>query len=177
MGVERIRQLAASLIAGGMGPGTPGSMVRWGTTGRQRSSKARWRYADIVAKQFKAPAVTVIGGVVNLRGKLNWFEQRPLFGQRVVTRARRGTSQLGVAQRVRGECWSLTIRVRRRTTARLAEAMAGRVKGLVIFTVQRRHTVLWVFQASRGARPRRARLPPSVRPPLPGSKNCASRWT
>ena len=34
--------------------------------------------------------LTVIGDVVKLRGKLNWFENRPLFGQRVVvTRNRR----------------------------------------------------------------------------------------
>src|SRR4029077_20958330 len=32
---------------------------------------------------------TIIGNVVNLRPQLNWFERRPLFGQRiVVTRAR-----------------------------------------------------------------------------------------
>jgi uroporphyrinogen III methyltransferase/synthase len=37
----------------------------------------------------------VIGGVVGLREKLNWFEKRPLFGQRiVVTRTRAQSSQL-----------------------------------------------------------------------------------
>ena len=72
-------------------------MVRWGTTGRQQSIEGTLaNIADIVAeKQFKAPAVTVIGGVVNLRGKLNWFERRPLFGRRVVvTRTREQASQL-----------------------------------------------------------------------------------
>jgi uroporphyrinogen III methyltransferase/synthase len=45
--------------------------------------------------QFKAPSVAVIGDVVKLRGKLNWFENRPLFGQRiVVTRTREQASQL-----------------------------------------------------------------------------------
>jgi uroporphyrinogen III methyltransferase/synthase len=39
--------------------------------------------------------VTVIGDVVKLREKLNWFEQKPLFGQRiVVTRTREQASQL-----------------------------------------------------------------------------------
>jgi uroporphyrinogen III methyltransferase/synthase len=39
--------------------------------------------------------VAVIGNVVKLRGKLNWFERRPLFGQRiVVTRAREQAGQL-----------------------------------------------------------------------------------
>src|SRR5260221_7581992 len=39
--------------------------------------------------------MTMIGHVVKLRGKLNWFEHRPLFGQRiVVTRTREQASQL-----------------------------------------------------------------------------------
>ena len=97
MGVERIRSLAASLVAGGMPGITPVGMVRWGTTGRQQSIEGTLAtIADIVAeKNFKAPAVTIIGGVVKLRKKLNWFEQRPLFGQRiVVTRTREQASQL-----------------------------------------------------------------------------------
>ena len=97
MGVERIRQLAASLVAGGMDAATPIGMVRWGTTGRQQSLEGTLaNIADLVVeKKFTAPAVTVIGGVVGLRKKLNWFENRPLFGQRiVVTRTREQASQL-----------------------------------------------------------------------------------
>jgi len=72
-------------------------MVRWGTTGQQESIEGTLgTIADVVEKkQFKAPAVTVIGDVVKLRGKLNWAEKRPLFGQRiVVTRTREQASQL-----------------------------------------------------------------------------------
>jgi uroporphyrinogen III methyltransferase/synthase len=44
---------------------------------------------------FKPPGLTVIGDVVRLRGKLNWFEKRPLFGRRiVVTRTRAQAGQL-----------------------------------------------------------------------------------
>jgi uroporphyrinogen III methyltransferase/synthase len=97
MGVERIRLIAESLIAHGMDQATPVGMVRWGTTGRQQSiAGTLGTIADIVAREkFAAPAVTVIGGVVKLRGKLNWFEHRPLFGRRmVVTRTREQASQL-----------------------------------------------------------------------------------
>jgi uroporphyrinogen III methyltransferase / synthase len=97
MGVKRIREVAQLLMASGMLPSTPVGMVRWGTTGRQQSIDGTLgTIADVVAeKDFKAPAVTVIGDVVKLRGKLNWFEQRPLFGQRVVvTRTREQASQL-----------------------------------------------------------------------------------
>ena len=97
MGVQRIRQISKALIAHGMSPETPVGMVRWGTTGQQKSIAGTLAtIADLVDKTgFKAPAVTVIGGVVNLRDKLNWFEKRPLFGRRiVVTRTRDQASQL-----------------------------------------------------------------------------------
>ena len=97
MGVDRIRQLADSLVKHGMSTDTPVGMVRWGTTGRQESIEGTLgTIADVVDKaQFKAPAVTVIGDVVKLRDKLNWAEKRPLFGQRiVVTRTREQASQL-----------------------------------------------------------------------------------
>ncbi len=97
MGVERIRQIASSLVEHGMDKSTPVGMIRWGTTGRQESIQGTLgTIADIVEqKKFAAPAVTIIGGVVALRDKLNWFERRPLFGQRiVVTRTREQASQL-----------------------------------------------------------------------------------
>jgi uroporphyrinogen III methyltransferase/synthase len=46
---------------------------------------------------FKAPAVAVLGDVVTERSKINWFENRPLFGKKiVVTRTRQ---QVGVLSR------------------------------------------------------------------------------
>lgn len=97
MGVERIRQIAAELTKHGLSAETPVGMVRWGTRGRQSSIDATLgTIADLVEKEnFGAPAITVIGDVVKLRKKLNWFERRPLFGQRiVVTRTREQASQL-----------------------------------------------------------------------------------
>ena len=97
MGSERIKQIAESLMSHGMAGDTPVGMVRWGTTGRQQSIEGTLAtIGDVAAKhEFAAPAVTVIGDVVKLRSKLNWFEHRPLFGQRiVVTRTREQASQL-----------------------------------------------------------------------------------
>ena len=97
MGVERIREIAAELVANGMAAKTPVAMVRWGTTGRQKTITGTLAtIADVVdAEKFTAPAVTIIGDVVSLRKKLNWFERRPLFGKRVVvTRTREQASQL-----------------------------------------------------------------------------------
>jgi uroporphyrinogen III methyltransferase / synthase len=97
MGVERIRGIAGALIKNGMSVETPVAMVRWGTTGQQQSIEGTLETIGDVVEQakFSAPAVTVIGDVVKLRPKLNWFEKRPLFGQRiVVTRTREQASEL-----------------------------------------------------------------------------------
>src|SRR5688500_7962588 len=97
MGVERIRQISAELTRHGLSADVPVGMVRWGTRGRQSSIDGTLgTIADVVEKEnFGAPAITIIGDVVKLRSKLNWFERRPLFGQRVVvTRTREQASQL-----------------------------------------------------------------------------------
>jgi len=97
MGQKRLRELADTLVAKGLPPETPVAMVRWGTTGRQQSVVGTLaNIADLAAeKKISAPVITIIGSVVRLRSKLNWFENRPLFGKRiVVTRTREQASQL-----------------------------------------------------------------------------------
>ena len=97
MGMERIAEICRLLISYGMSPQTPVGVVRWGTTGQQTSIQGTLAtIAKIIEeKKFGAPAVTVIGDVVNLREKLNWFENRPMFSQRVVvTRTREQASEL-----------------------------------------------------------------------------------
>jgi uroporphyrinogen III methyltransferase / synthase len=91
MGTDRVGQIAETLVKHGLAPETPIAMIRWGTTGRQQSIDGTLASIGQVAAAAKIepPTVTVIGEVVKLRSKLNWFERRPLFGQRVVvTRAR-----------------------------------------------------------------------------------------
>jgi len=105
MGLRRIREIAATLISHGMVPSTPVAMIRWGTTGRQEAIEGTLEtIADVAEKaQFGAPTISVIGGVVALRRKLNWFEKRPLFGRRiVVTRARDQAAQLSRSLRELG---------------------------------------------------------------------------
>ena len=97
MGTDRIGQIAETLVRHGMAAATPVAMVRWGTTGRQQSIEGTLATIGRVAaeKQISPPTVAVIGEVVGLRPKLNWFERRPLFGRRVVvTRTREQASQL-----------------------------------------------------------------------------------
>jgi uroporphyrinogen III methyltransferase / synthase len=96
MGAERIGQIAQNLVGHGMDPATPIALVRWGTTGRQQSIEGTLATIAQAAAdtEIAPPTVAVIGDVVKLRSKLNWFERRPLFGQRiVVTRARDQASE------------------------------------------------------------------------------------
>lgn len=97
MGLKRLKELTETLISRGMLPETPVAIVRWGTRGHQQSVEGTLAtIAGVVAeKNISAPAITIIGNVVKLRPQLNWFEQRPLFGKRiVVTRTRDQASQL-----------------------------------------------------------------------------------
>ncbi len=97
MGLRRLNELTKTLIASGMAPETPVAIVHRGTTGAQQSVEGTLTtIAKIAAeKKISAPAITIIGDVVKLREKLNWFEHRPLFGKRiVVTRTRDQASQL-----------------------------------------------------------------------------------
>ena len=91
MGTDNLDDWTKSLIAQGMPPETPVAIVQWGTLGRQKSAAGTLATIAALAAKEKIipPALTIIGDVVKLREKLNWFEERPLFGQRiVVTRAR-----------------------------------------------------------------------------------------
>jgi uroporphyrinogen III methyltransferase/synthase len=97
MGVERLRDIAAQLLAHGAAADTPVALVRWGTTARQETLTGTLATIAGLAEKhrFKPPAVTIVGEVVSLRPELNWFEKLPLFGQRVVvTRARRQSGEL-----------------------------------------------------------------------------------
>ena len=105
MGLKRLNELASTLIDRGMSPETPIAMVRWGTRGNQQSVQGTLATISRIAaeKNMTAPAITIIGNVVKLRPKLNWFENRPLFGKRiVVTRTRDQASQLSQKLSERG---------------------------------------------------------------------------
>lgn len=91
MGVTHLQELTSALLARKMEATTPVAIVQRGTTGRQKSIVGTLGTIEKLAQKEKItpPALTIIGEVVNLRKHLNWFERRPLFGQRVVvTRAR-----------------------------------------------------------------------------------------
>jgi uroporphyrinogen III methyltransferase/synthase len=94
---DRIGQIADVLAGHGLPADTPVAIAGRGASGRQQSVEGTLATIGGVAarERIGPPAIAVIGGVVKLRGKLNWFERRALFGQRiVVTRTREQAGQL-----------------------------------------------------------------------------------
>ncbi|MBI5183952.1 MAG: uroporphyrinogen-III C-methyltransferase [Nitrospinae bacterium] len=90
MGVKNLHNIVENLINNGRGPETPVAIVRWGTTKYQETVVGRLNNIIDLAKEKKIlpPAIIIIGDVVRLREKLNWFEDRPLLGKKIiVTRA------------------------------------------------------------------------------------------
>lgn len=97
MSVKNARSNAARLIEAGREPSTPAAVVRWGTRGIQRTVVGTLgNIADRMdAAAIRPPAVMIVGEVVGLREHISWFEQRRLFGRRVViTRAARAARSL-----------------------------------------------------------------------------------
>ena len=97
MGWEKLPCLVESLIQHGRPPDTPVALVRWGTEPYQQTVVGT--LSDIVDKAAEAglspPVVAIVGQVVSMRHKLRWFDNRPLFGKRVlVTRTRSQASAL-----------------------------------------------------------------------------------
>jgi len=76
MGVESLPRIARELIAHGRPATTPVALVRWGTTTAQETVTGTLR--DIAGRaaraRFEPPVVIVIGNVVALRDRLQWFE-------------------------------------------------------------------------------------------------------
>jgi uroporphyrinogen III methyltransferase/synthase len=95
MGVEKLAAIVAELLAEGRAPATPAALIRWGTTPRQRTVTGRLDAIAELGRDMEPPALLVVGEVVRLRQRLDWFESRPLQGRRVVvTRAREQAGEL-----------------------------------------------------------------------------------
>ena len=86
MGVKNIGSITSKLIRHGKHPDTPVAVVRWGTRPDQKTVVSTLKdIANLVKEEnIKPPAVVVTGGVVKLRDTLKWYENKPLFGNRIL---------------------------------------------------------------------------------------------
>ena len=91
MGWQNLASIVETLQKHGRSPETPVALVQWGTEPFQRTLTGT--LSNIVERasesSLKPPVVTVIGEVASLRNELQWFDNRPLSGKRVlITRTR-----------------------------------------------------------------------------------------
>lgn len=91
MGLGNLEKITENLIKHGKMPETPVAVIKNGTTAKQETYIGTLgTIAGIVRENnVKAPVIIIIGEVVNLREKMKWFENMPLFGKNIlVTRNR-----------------------------------------------------------------------------------------
>ncbi|HSH87849.1 MAG TPA: siroheme synthase CysG [Methylophilus sp.] len=76
MGLVGLEQICAKLIAHGVSPQMPAAVIQQGTTQKQRvvESTLSELANDVAAAGLKPPSLTIIGEVVKLRSRLNWFK-------------------------------------------------------------------------------------------------------
>ena len=101
MGIANMDFIARRLIECGKDPKTPLACIEKGTTPYQRTVLATLETAGetIVRENVTAPAITIMGGVVELGKTLAWKKNLPLSGKRlVVTRAAKQSS--GISSRL-----------------------------------------------------------------------------
>ena len=86
MGVENLSFIVKNLLAGGRETSSPCCLIQEGTTPRQKTITADLETIVVKARQAKIrpPALLVVGGVVSLRKQLNWLENKPLFGKKIL---------------------------------------------------------------------------------------------
>jgi uroporphyrinogen III methyltransferase/synthase len=89
MAVRNLPRITRALIDHGRSPATPAAVIQWGSLPDQKVVEGTLADIAVKASAIMTPAITVIGDVVSLRERLNWFEHLPLFGKRIaITRAR-----------------------------------------------------------------------------------------
>ncbi|GAW93603.1 uroporphyrinogen-III C-methyltransferase [Calderihabitans maritimus] len=113
MGMRNLPHIVEQLVENGLAPDTPIALIQWGTRPEQRTVIGT--LADIVDKSreagLKHPVTIVVGKVAGLREQLAWYEDKPLFGKRiVVTRTREQAGALAEKiEELGGEAWEFPV--------------------------------------------------------------------
>lgn len=97
MGVANLQKISENLVKEGKSKDTPVALISWATRYNQRvvTSTLENVYETALRENVKPPTLIAVGDVVNLREKLNFFENKPLFGKSImVTRSRTQSSSL-----------------------------------------------------------------------------------
>jgi uroporphyrinogen III methyltransferase / synthase len=143
MGVERLDEIAAALIAGGRDKETPAAVVQNASLPTQRTVTAPLASIAAAARAagVRAPALFVVGDVAALQPSLDPARLAPLAGKRVlVTRTRAQASVLADLLRLEGAhpvllpALELEQRAEPEIVARALDRLARREYAWVVFT-------------------------------------------
>lgn len=95
MGLNNLSKITRDLLAGGMDPQRPAGVIYHGGYSDQKIHIASLEsLAEEMAElDFGSPSLIVVGDVLKLREALNFYEEKPLFGCRVMVP--RATAQAG----------------------------------------------------------------------------------
>ena len=86
MGIKTLPIIVNDLVKNGKDPKTPVAIIEKGATADQRVTVGTLENIIEKAKERKIvpPAITIIGEVVNLRETFKWFEDKNLFGKKIL---------------------------------------------------------------------------------------------
>jgi uroporphyrinogen III methyltransferase/synthase len=96
-GAQQLPRILDALIANGWSAETPAAVVYNGTHTSQETLAGTLAgvQRDVAASPRRDAAILVVGRVAGFRDHLRWFDERPLFGKRVlVTRPREASAEL-----------------------------------------------------------------------------------
>ncbi len=97
MGVGSLKRICEKLVVNGKDIKTKAAIVYRATTPYQKTVTGNLGniYELATRENIKPPSIIVIGDVIDKRNYLNFFEEKPLFGKKViVTRSREKSSKL-----------------------------------------------------------------------------------
>jgi uroporphyrinogen III methyltransferase / synthase len=152
MGVRRLAENATGLIAAGRDPAEPAAAIERGTMDGQRTVVATLAtLAEAVEREgIGAPALIVVGQVVQRREALAWLERRPLHGRKVVViRARAQASGLAARLRALGaEVVELpAIRIEPRLGSEKVRSVTGSIEEYALICLTSPNGVRLLFEA------------------------------
>ncbi len=100
MGLTTFGAIAHELITRGRPAETPAMAVRWATRPDQETIAGTLETLPSLIERhgLKPPATIIVGDVVRLREKLDWYERLPLFGKRIVVTRAKGQAEVLTAR-------------------------------------------------------------------------------
>jgi uroporphyrin-III C-methyltransferase len=77
MGIGNLNYICTRLIEHGKNPNTKAAIIQWGTTARQKTITGNLKNIEKRALEagITHPAIVLVGDVVGVREKLNWFQE------------------------------------------------------------------------------------------------------